>query len=275
MESKVRDMDYYRDDTITARSATAMPFQAAVSISPGLVPDGQAIQHFPVERPFGHEKIHDRDETPVVSGLDQMGHFVHHDVFQAFPRFPGQIGIQPDACGAGAAATPFGFHLLHKEPLHLDMHERLPFRNQWRDCCFDLRAIPLVENGLLLLFSHFRARLKKDLVVLQLYLRRCIFVDDLEQIALSPDIMAFAVQILARRFTLLLTDVFRCCLIQPSLEIANTRMVSTFIRRGAEIRTLPAGGCTLRWTFLISFFTTSTAISPSSIFVTISIPSAA
>src|SRR6266516_1563856 len=39
-------------------------------------------------------------------------------------------------------------------------------------------------------------------------------------------------------------------------------MVSTLIRFGAEIRTRPFGGYTLRWTFLMSFNTTSTAMSP-------------
>ena len=33
-----------------------------------------------------------------------------------------------------------------------------------------------------------------------------------------------------------------CCLIQPSFEMANTRIVSRLILSGAEIRTLPVGG---------------------------------
>src|SRR5712691_8393258 len=53
-----------------------------------------------------------------------------------------------------------------------------------------------------------------------------------------------------------------CCLIHASFEIAKTRMVSRRIRLGAEMRTRPVGGWTLRWTFLMSFRTTSTAMSP-------------
>jgi len=40
-------------------------------------------------------------------------------------------------------------------------------------------------------------------------------------------------------------------------------MVSNVIRSGAEMRHFPVGGYTLRWTFLMSFFTTSTAMSAS------------
>ena len=39
-----------------------------------------------------------------------------------------------------------------------------------------------------------------------------------------------------------------------------------------EMRTRPVGGCTLRWTFLMSFSTTSTTMSPSLSCVAISIP---
>lgn len=52
-------------------------------------------------------------------------------------------------------------------------------------------------------------------------------------------------------------------------------MVSTFIRSGAEMRTLPVGGYTLKWTFLMSSFMTSTVIAPSFSVVTISTPAAA
>jgi hypothetical protein len=61
---------------------------------------------------------------------------------------------------------------------------------------------------------------------------------------------------------------------QPSLAIANTRIVSRSMRCGADIRTVPVGGYTLRWTFLMSFFTTSTAISPRCILSAINIPAA-
>src|SRR5207249_11009537 len=44
--------------------------------------------------------------------------------------------------------------------------------------------------------------------------------------------------------------------------MAKTRMVSMRMRFGAEMRTRPVGGWTLRWTFLMSFRTTSTAMSP-------------
>jgi len=62
----------------------------------------------------------------------------------------------------------------------------------------------------------------------------------------------------------------RCRRIQGNFAIANTRTALMLMRRGAAMRTRPVGGCTLRWTFLMSFRTTSAAISPSCIRVCIS-----
>ena len=93
------------------------------------MPYRKAIQNFPAKSPLGHEEIHQCDEAAVVSRFQQVSHFMDDDVFEAFPWFLGQIGIEPDARGT-TAATPFRFHPLHKEPLHLHAHERLPFRNQ-------------------------------------------------------------------------------------------------------------------------------------------------
>src|ERR1039458_4897102 len=129
-------------DSVTMAGATLG------SIIPVLVPYSKAIQRFAAIPPLGHKAVHQGDEAAVVGGLQQVGHFMHHDVFQAFPWLPGQIGIEPDACGAGATATPFGFHPLHKEPLHLHAHERLPFRDQRRDCFLELRPIPFFEDRL-------------------------------------------------------------------------------------------------------------------------------
>jgi hypothetical protein len=54
--------------------------------------------------------------------------------------------------------------------------------------------------------------------------------------------MALAFAVAAWRFPLLRVDFLLLSLIQPSFEMAKTRIVSSFIRSGAEIRTLPMGG---------------------------------
>jgi 2-polyprenyl-6-methoxyphenol hydroxylase-like FAD-dependent oxidoreductase len=40
--------------------------------------------------------IHQRHEALVVRGFEQVNHLVNHNVFEAFPRLPGEIGIQSD-----------------------------------------------------------------------------------------------------------------------------------------------------------------------------------
>jgi hypothetical protein len=115
--------------------------------------------------PAGHEEVHQGDEAGVVSGFDQVRHFVDDDVFEAFARFLGQVRIEPDGGGAGGAATPFGFHLLNEEALHVHGHERLPFRDQRGDRLFQLSAIPLVEDGRFLLLGGGRANLQDHAAV--------------------------------------------------------------------------------------------------------------
>jgi len=78
----------------------------------------------------------------------------------------------------------------------------------------------------------------------------------------------WAVSLLVAQRLLLLPD-------PAGLDIANRRIVSRLIRIGTESLTLPIGGYTLRWTFLMSFLTTFTVIPASSSLVGISIPSAA
>ena len=80
-----------------------------LSISPTLMPNWQAIESVPVELPFGHKAIHQGDEAAVVSGFQQVDHFMHDDVFQALARLFRQIGVEPDACGRRDCSFPIWF----------------------------------------------------------------------------------------------------------------------------------------------------------------------
>ena len=57
--------------------------------------------------------------------------------------------------------------------------------------------------------------------MLQLHRRRRIALDDLQQIALSPDVVAFAIQIFARRLALLLLQLL-LLLLDPA-ELGNRK----------------------------------------------------
>lgn len=79
----------------------------------------KAIQGVAVHAPARQEAVHQSEEAGVVRGLQEMDHFMHHDVFETLARFPGEIGIEPDVGGAMAAASPLGFHALDEVALHL------------------------------------------------------------------------------------------------------------------------------------------------------------
>jgi hypothetical protein len=102
-----------------------------------------------------------------------------------------------------------------------------------------LRAVPLFEDRL---FWAGGTDLENDAARVEFDAGGGFFLDHFEQVASSPEVVAFAVQIFAGRLAFLLYDFFCGWRIQRSLEIAETRIVSRFMRSGAEIRTLPVGG---------------------------------
>jgi len=61
----------------------------ARSIPPLLMPHRQAVELVPIEPPLGHEPVKEIDEPRVVGGFQQVGHFMDHDVFEAFLGFLG------------------------------------------------------------------------------------------------------------------------------------------------------------------------------------------
>ena len=77
-------------------------------------------------------------------------------------------------------------------------------------------------------------------------------------VALAPEVMALPIQVLPRCLALLFPQLPLLLLDPASLEIAKTRIVSRLIRVGADMRTRPVGGYTLRWTFLMFLNVTST-----------------
>ena len=91
---------------------------------------GQPVQHFPVKLPLRHELIRQSHEAAIVSGFEEMNHLMNNDVFEAFARFLCKFGVEPNALEVGVAASPFRFHLLHKEPFHFHADYRSPLFDQ-------------------------------------------------------------------------------------------------------------------------------------------------
>ncbi len=56
----------------------------------------QAIEYLPTMFPVGHELAHQGLKPLVVGRLQDVDHFVDHDVLQALRRLLGQIGVEAD-----------------------------------------------------------------------------------------------------------------------------------------------------------------------------------
>jgi len=80
-----------------------LPLLVRVSVCPLLMSHWKAVESLPVKLPPGHESIHQCHKAVVVSGFEQMNHFVHDDVFQTFWRLLGQFGVKANRLKAWAA----------------------------------------------------------------------------------------------------------------------------------------------------------------------------
>jgi len=86
--------------------------------------NGQQIEMVPPKPPIRHELVHQCEKTGVVGWLQQVRHFMHHDVFKAFLGLLGQFRIEADGTRAVSAASPLGLHLLHMKPRNLNAQNR-------------------------------------------------------------------------------------------------------------------------------------------------------
>ena len=131
-----------------------------MSVIPALMPHRQSIYDLAVGLPLGHELIHQGHEARVVRRFEQVDHLVNDDVFEAFPRLPGEVGIQSDRARTVIAATPFRLHSLDEEPTHPDPYQPLPFFNQWKNRLPELLTMPFFNDCLPLRFVRAPAHMK-------------------------------------------------------------------------------------------------------------------
>lgn len=81
-----------------------------------------------MELPFGHELIHQRDEARIVGWFQQMNQFVNNEIFEALRGLLCQLRVETNCPCLVIAASPFGLHPLHEEPIGGHAHQRLPSR---------------------------------------------------------------------------------------------------------------------------------------------------
>lgn len=140
-----------------------------------------------------------------MTWFNQMDQFVRDDVFQTFRRLLCQVGVEPSGVAVGVAASPLGFHALHKNLGGFHVHQCFPLLQQRRQCQLELFAVPGIQQ----LFTAFRppawAHTKHDPVVLEVNDGNCIAFNHGQQIPLAPQIVTLSVYAIARGFAFLCT----------------------------------------------------------------------
>ena len=110
--------------------------------------------------PARHELLHQSHEPSIVSAFKQVDHFMHHDVLQTLARLLGQLRVETNGSGWGAAATPLRLHPLHVEVPDIHANDAFPLRDQSRYVLPDLLSVPTFEHFLLLRFTRARTNIQ-------------------------------------------------------------------------------------------------------------------
>ena len=129
-----------------------------------------------------------------------MSHFVNDHVFKQVFRFLHEFGVKADMAGPVIAAAPLGFHPLKKILLHLDAEFRLPFLDQRWHYLVKQRLVPLMDDLGALCGIAARAHGQRDALVVERYAGLGFAIDDGQQIAPPPKIVALALDELPGRF---------------------------------------------------------------------------
>ena len=120
------------------------------------------------------------------------------------------------------AATPFRLHSLDKYPPHLHAHQTLPFFDQGRHSALICSRYhwPTIACRV---SSFVPGRTRRIIrLCFSSIFRRGVCLNDLQQIALSPDVVAFAVEIFAGRLAFLLPQL-SLLLLDPSATLKSRR----------------------------------------------------
>jgi hypothetical protein len=133
------------------------------SIAPRLMTKWEAIQFLAIVPPLRHERVHKGSEAIIVMPHKDVRHLVDDDVLKAMLWFFCELRVKANGPGAGIAASPLGFHLLHVKPADRDAHYRRPSCNKGRNRRFDLFTVKLGNNGLLPIFTCFRTHAQEHL----------------------------------------------------------------------------------------------------------------
>jgi hypothetical protein len=130
-----------------------------------------------------------------MRGFEQVSHLVDNDVFEAFPRFSNEIGIQSNRTHSVIATTPFRLHPLDEESAHAYPHQPLPFLDHWRDGIPQLLTLPFFKDFLPLRHVRAMTYTENHSAVDKLDGRWLIGLNNFQQIPLPPDVVRFPIDV--------------------------------------------------------------------------------
>lgn len=155
------------------------------------------------QSPTWQKGIQQSFEAGIMSGFQQMKHFMNNDVLQEFRGFFGQLGIEADVAGNRVAASPSGLHPLDEKPVHAHSHKWLPFLDQGGQGLLHLTSIPAFHQRLSPSLIGARTHPQAYPVVFQFDGGRPVALGHRERVAFPPHAMILALQILTRAVAIL------------------------------------------------------------------------
>ena len=164
----------------------------------------KVIQLFSMQPPLRHGLIHQRREAIVVLALQQMDQLVHDDIFEADRWFFDQFEVEPDALCLDVARAPARLHLFDAPLGDVNAKDGFPLGDERRNEQFELLSIPREQHTFTL--SNIAAGAHHQIeagVVTDGDMRRASLIDDIEAIAVTLKVVAFAGDVFPRRLALL------------------------------------------------------------------------
>jgi hypothetical protein len=156
------------------------------------------VQFVAMLSPFWYQSIHHLDEFCAVSRFDHVYEFMYNDILQAVLRLLREFGVQTDRPAPGIAATPFCFHAADENSVDARADQWPPFCENWWDGDTKLLAVKLANKSFPFGVVRILRRIQKHRPRRQFNASLRIGFNDLQKIALGPQVVALTVDIFPR-----------------------------------------------------------------------------
>ena len=145
----------------------------------------------------------DCDEVGTVRRLQQVRHFMHHDIFEEILWLLHELRVEADVAGAVVAASPLGFHPLQEIALEFHFQLWLLFLDEGRHDFVQKGLVPLVDDLGAFPGIAAGAHGEGDSLVVKRDEGLGFPMDDGQQVSPPPKAMIFSIDEAAGRFAVL------------------------------------------------------------------------